>query len=163
MDTHYRVDQAEVIVALDADFLGGGPGSLRYARDFAGRRRPAERMNRLYAFESGPTITGSRADHRLALKPSEIDSVARHLASATGVARGGDALPPISPAAVKWVDAVARDLQAHRGASLVIAGESQTAEVHALVHAMNEALGNAGRTVIHTAPVEAEPVDHLQR
>ena len=162
VDTHYRVDQAEVIVSLDADFLGGGPGSLRYARDFASRRLPAGRMNRLYAFESGPTITGSRADHRLALKPSDIDSVARHLASATGVVRRADALPAISPGAAKWVDVVARDLQAHRGASLVIAGESQTAEVHALVHGMNEALGNAGRTIVHTAPVEAEPVDHLQ-
>jgi molybdopterin-containing oxidoreductase family iron-sulfur binding subunit len=152
VDTHYRVDRAEVIVAIDADFLGGGPGSLRYARDFAGRRNPG-RMNRLYVFESGPTITGSRADHRLALKPSEIDSVARHLASATGAVRRADALPAISTTAAKWIDAVARDLQAHRGASIVIAGESQPADVHALVHAMNEALGNAGRTVIR--PVEA--------
>src|SRR5579872_1618820 len=59
VDAQYRFDRADVIVALDADFLASGPGSLRYARDFARRRRPedAERMNRLYALESMPTST----------------------------------------------------------------------------------------------------------
>src|SRR5215475_12705768 len=66
-DAHYRFDRADVVLALDADFLTGGPGSLKYTRDFTARRRPedAERMNRLYAVESMPTPTGSRADHRL--------------------------------------------------------------------------------------------------
>src|SRR5947208_15792442 len=57
LDAQYRLDQADVILALDADFLGCGPGSLRHAKDFAARRRPenADRMNRLYAVESMPT------------------------------------------------------------------------------------------------------------
>ncbi len=72
VDAQYRFDQADVILTLDADFLGGGPGSLAYARQFAARRNPkdAERMNRLYAIESMPTSTGAKADHRLPLKPS---------------------------------------------------------------------------------------------
>ena len=63
---------------------------------------------------------------------------------------------------MRWVAAVAKDLQAHRGSSLVIAGDAQPPAVHALAHAMNEALGNAGRTVVYTDPVEAAPVDQLQ-
>ena len=68
----------------------------------------------------------------------------------------------LSPAAQKWLDAVASDLTKHRGTSLVIAGEFQPAEVHALAHAINAALGNAGATLYYTDPVEANPVNQLE-
>jgi MoCo/4Fe-4S cofactor protein with predicted Tat translocation signal len=163
IDARYHFDRADVIVSLDADFLGGGPGALRYARDFSGRRRPesADRMNRLYALESMPTSTGSRADHRFALKPSDVEPAARALAAAVGV-RGVTSSAAQVPPIQKALAAMAKDLQAHRGTSLVIAGDGQPAAVHALAHAMNETLGNAGRTVEYTAPVEAEPVDQTQ-
>jgi MoCo/4Fe-4S cofactor protein with predicted Tat translocation signal len=170
VDCQYRFDRADVVLSLDADFLGCGPGSLRYARDFAARRRPeqAASMNRLYAIESMPTSTGARADHRLPARPSEIDAIARAIAliSSTPGQRGAGSFADIgqsfTPAVVKWITAVARDLQAHRGSSLVIAGDGQPAAVHALAHALNAALGNAGQTVVYTDPVEAEPVDQLQ-
>src|SRR5262245_58708246 len=59
----FRIEQADVILSLDADFLGCAPGNLRYAREFSARRRPeqADRMNRLYSVETMPTSTGSRA------------------------------------------------------------------------------------------------------
>jgi molybdopterin-containing oxidoreductase family iron-sulfur binding subunit len=155
----YQIDKADVILALDADFLACGPACLRYAREFASRRRPeqADRMNRLYVLETMATSTGSRADHRLALKPSEVVAVARQIAGAVGVgsASGGSADTQ------KWVAAIAKDLQAHRGASLVIAGENMPPEVHALAHAINQSLGNAGQTVIYTQPIDAEPVDQV--
>src|SRR5439155_4545176 len=66
------------------------------------------------------------------------------------------------PQTEKFADVIAKDLQAHRGSSVVIAGDGQPAAVHALAHAMNQTLGNAGRTVIYTEPVEAEPTDQLQ-
>src|SRR5439155_23047648 len=86
-DAQYHLDRADVILSLDADFLGCGPGSLRYAREFAAGRRPedAARMNRLYAIESMPTATGSRADHRWAARPSEIAAIARGIAARVGV------------------------------------------------------------------------------
>ncbi len=183
VETQYQIDVADVILSLDADFLAAGPGSLRHAREFAGRRLPddAAHMNRLYAIESMPTSTGARADHRLPLRPSQVEAAARHLASSlagqppaqdSGEPRrsesGGGGFSPagtvgqdFSPASMKFLDAVARDLQAHRGTSLVIAGEAQPPIVHALAHAMNQALGNAGKTVVYTDPVEAEPVDQL--
>jgi molybdopterin-containing oxidoreductase family iron-sulfur binding subunit len=161
VDARYRLDQADIIVSLDADLLSTGPGSLRYAREFAARRRPeqVDRMNRLYAFESMPSPTGSRADHRFALPPSEIRNVALALARLTGVS--GMPADVTIPAAVS-LNAIANDLTAHRGASLVVAGDAQPPAVHALAHAMNQALSNVGRTVVYTEPVEAEPTDHLQ-
>ena len=177
VDAQYRLEQADIILSLEADFLGCGPGSLRYAREFAVRRRPvpADRMNRLYVAECMPTSTGARADHRLPLKPSEIEGLARQIARAIGTggssgsgrssAATGSAAPDVAqgarPAVTKWIDAVAKDLLAHRGRSLVIAGDGQPPAVHALAHAMNQTLGNVGKTIVYTSPTEAEPVNQL--
>src|SRR5262249_26434528 len=77
LNCHYDLSKADVIVSLEADFLGSGPAHLRYARQFAARRRLTDDsktalMNRLYVVESSPTITGAAADHRLALPSREI-------------------------------------------------------------------------------------------
>ena len=157
----FVLDRADVILALDSDFLAMGPGCIRYARDFAGRRRAedAARMNRLYSVESMPTSTGSRADHRLALRSSLVRAFAIAVAGKIGV--NGAPIDQLMPAGIpgKFIDAVAKDLQARRGRSLVVAGDSQPPEVHALAHAMNQALGNVGSTVVYTQTIEAEPVD----
>lgn len=160
-DTQYRFEHAQVILALDADFLGCGPGHLRYVRDFTNQRRVQTNggtMNRLYAVESTPTSTGAMADHRLPLRASEIEDFARAVAAKLGV-------PVQTPAGLdahtKWIDAVVRDLQAHRGTSIVVVGDEQPAAVHAIAHAINHALGNTGNTVVHTEPVEAVPTDQV--
>ncbi len=165
VDTHYRLDRAEVILALDADFLGCGAASLRYARDFAAKRRVRARqarMNRLYTVESTPSITGAIADHRLPLKAGQIEGLARAVAQGMGVQGASVGAPVPSRVEAGWVAAVVRDLKRHRGSSIVVAGESQPPAVHALAHAMNDLLGNVGNTVIYTDPVEANPVDHLE-
>jgi molybdopterin-containing oxidoreductase family iron-sulfur binding subunit len=105
-----------------------------------------------------PSLTGAKADHRLPLKPSEVPEVARQIAAAIGV---GSAAGNGSAEAQKWAAAIAKDLQAHRGTSLVIAGDSQPPAVHALAHAMNQALGNVGQTVVYTQSVDVEPVDQV--
>ena len=121
-------------------------------------------MSRLYAVEGMPTVTGSRADHRLPLKPGDIEHVARLLAALVGAAsrESTGAGSPLNPEWLKWIRAVANDLAAHRGSGLVIAGESQPAAVHALAHAINGVLGNAGQTVTYIDPIAAEPVDHVE-
>ena len=159
----YRLDQTDLLVCLDADLFGAGPGRVRYARDFAnGRRveRPAERnQNRLYVVESAPTITGAAADHRLALPSGQVETLARALAVALGLAvDAGDA----SALPTTWVTALANDLKAYGETSLVVAGDQQPPAVHALVHAINATLGNSGKTVIYTAPVVAHPVNQSQ-
>jgi MoCo/4Fe-4S cofactor protein with predicted Tat translocation signal len=161
VSAHYNLATAAVIVSLDADFLSCGAGSLRYARQFAQRRRPEGPGCRLYCAETMPTSTGAKADHRLPLQPSHVESLARTLAADAGVAgvNRGSALPAH---ALPWITAVRNDLNAHRGACMVIAGEGQPPVVHALAHAMNIALGNGGRTVLYTDPVEPRPTDHTQ-
>jgi MoCo/4Fe-4S cofactor protein with predicted Tat translocation signal len=163
VETLYHFEQAEVIVTLDADFVGTGPGNLRHIREFVSTRRLVggrTEMSRLYAIESSPTLTGSLADHRLPVKAAQVEEVARALAAALGV--GAAAASPPPPAAAAFVAAVARDLQARPPArTAIVPGEYQTATVHALCHAMNERLGNVGRTVTHVAPADARPVDHV--
>lgn len=166
VETIYHFDKADVILSLDADFLFELPGSVRYAREFSTRRvdplrtsSPAS-MNRLYVVESTPTITGAKADHRLPMRASDIELFARLIARGVGLQSVAAAEPPPGVPS-QWVPALVRDLQQHRGNSLVIAGEAQPPIVHALAHAMNNALGSVGTTVTYAAPVEANPMDQM--
>jgi len=162
VEAQYALDKATVILSLDADFLCSGPSGLRSARAFASRRRAeSDRAlaNRLYAVECTPTNTGTKADHRLPLKPSEVEVFARAVAASLGVTVGGAAAVPA--AAEAWIAPLVKDLQAHRGQSVVIAGDGQPPAVHALAHAMNEALGNVGATVVYTPTSEARPMNQL--
>src|SRR5713226_8487564 len=75
VNTIYDFSKADRILSLGSDFLSAMPGTLRYARDFASKRRMNDgkgEMNRLYVVESTPTITGANADHRLTMRPSEM-------------------------------------------------------------------------------------------
>jgi molybdopterin-containing oxidoreductase family iron-sulfur binding subunit len=162
VNTIYQFDKADVVLSLDADFLTTGPGSVRYARDFMSKRKllqGGQEMNRLYSVESMLTTTGGKADHRLPLKASEVESFARAVANHLGVSvpAGGN----LSGEAAKFAEIVAKDLKASGGRSIVIAGEYQPASIHAIAHAINNALGNIGATVVITDPIEAQPVDQL--
>ncbi len=161
VDVVYHLDKADVIVSLDADVLGSGAGSVRYARDFARRRRVLDEhgsMNRLYVVENALSITGSVADHRLPIRAVDVEGAARQLAAAVGI---DVAVPTESPLPAAWVRALAEDLREHRGAAVVIAGEYQSPEVHALAHVVNELLGNVGQTVTYVEPIAA-PADETQ-
>ncbi len=154
VDPLYQFEEADVIVALDCDFLDHSAGKVRHAKAFAERRKmspgsPA--MNRLYALEPTLTITGAMADHRFAVRASDVAGLARSLAR--GVADGQ--APAGSPA---WMGPLIGDLRRSNGRSLVLAGESQGAEVHHLAHLLNERLGNVGRTVQYIEPVEENAI-----
>src|SRR5207237_5510212 len=116
-------------------------------------------MNRLYVAESGLTPTGAKADHRLPVRAADVALLARALAAAAGVA--GVSAPPADQVPARWVQAVAHDLGRHRGRSLVVAGETQPAEVQALAHLTNAALGNVGHTVAYVPAAELRPEDQL--
>jgi molybdopterin-containing oxidoreductase family iron-sulfur binding subunit len=167
----YAIEKADVILSLDGDFLFAEPGSLRYSRKFIDRRRirtigedgkpqdvKAITMNRLYVAESSPTITGAMADHRLTLRAGEIGLLAAAIAKEVGA--GVDASAGNLPAAAAtWAAKVAKDLAAHKGTCVVIAGDGQPAEVHALAAAINVALGNVGKTVSYIEPLDPHPED----
>jgi molybdopterin-containing oxidoreductase family iron-sulfur binding subunit len=162
VNTYYDLTKANVILSLDSDFLAQGAGSLRYARQFASRRRVTgnqSTMNRLYVVEPNPTPTGAKADHRMPLRAGDIEEFAWAVATGAQIALGpkkGD-----NQDIYKWAGPVAQDLLRNKGASVVIAGDHQPPLVHALAHVMNSHLGNVGKTVFYTDPIEANPVDQL--
>ena len=162
----YRLADADVILSLDADFLACGPSQVRLAREFAARRREGASggtMSRLYVVESAMTATGARADHRKPLRAADVEAFARSVATRLGFgAPSGTAESGGRFSTDPLVRALAADLLRHRGRSVVIAGDSQPPAVHAIAHAMNGMLANAGRTVVYTDPVEAKPEDQVE-
>lgn len=154
----YDFAKADIVVSLDGDFLAAENAlGVKYARAFASRRRldtAAEKMSRLYVAEATPTVTGGRADHRIPMKASQVDAFARAIAAKLGVSGISGAAPAGTE---QYVDAIAKDLAAHRGSSVVVAGEAQPAAVHAVAHAINEFLGNGGQTVSYLATPEVVP------
>ena len=154
LEACYHFDQARVVLSLDSDFLGA-PG-VRYARDFVGARRTADARpdpGRLYVIECTPTLTGSFADHRYAVRFGQIEAIARALAQAVGLPVAGTLDAAVLPSGA--LAACARDLTQHAGRALVVVGDAQPPIVHALAHAINEALAGVGRTVSYTAPIPA--------
>ncbi|MGI8770533.1 MAG: TAT-variant-translocated molybdopterin oxidoreductase [Acidobacteriaceae bacterium] len=159
-DTQYMLDKADVIVTLDADFLSGiaQPGFIKLAGDYANRRKlmdPSITMNRLYAIESVPSTTGFKADHRLAMQAGRIAAFAQALAGALGTEAAGSG--GWSDGEAKFLQVAAADLKANGGKCVVIPGEQQSPEVHLAAIAMNQALGNVGKTVVYTATVNPMP------
>jgi MoCo/4Fe-4S cofactor protein with predicted Tat translocation signal len=167
VNTTYDFSKADRILSIGNDFLAAFPGTLRYTRDYAAKRRSvaqaaslrtgsSEEMNRLYVIESTPTITGANADHRWSLRPSEIPNVVQELA---GLVVNAGVVPSST---LSWLAPVASDLRQHKGNSIVIPGRFASPKVQALGHAMNEALGNVGKTVFYTDATDANPVDQTQ-
>jgi Fe-S-cluster-containing dehydrogenase component len=154
------LSRAEAIVALDCDFLAALPFSVRYARQWARRRRlesASGQTTRLYAAESLLSVTGSMADHRLRRPLSQIPEVALALAAALSLPEPLPALSrraAASPEVASWAKAVATDLRGRPpGTTAVVVGDRQPPALHALGQAMNAALGNLGSTVTFTEPV----------
>ncbi|MDA8015935.1 MAG: TAT-variant-translocated molybdopterin oxidoreductase [Thermoanaerobaculia bacterium] len=162
-DVRYDFTQADVVVAVDSDFLHSGPAAVTYAKDFASRRKTqtaaeAASMSRLYSIESVPTATSTVADHRLALAPSGIAGFLGALASRLGVA-GASGDVGTQERNTAWLEELAGDLEAHRGRVAVVAGDQADPHLHALALKINESLGSIG-TVVHVSePVEALPAD----
>jgi molybdopterin-containing oxidoreductase family iron-sulfur binding subunit len=163
VEIQYHFDKAKVVLSLDSDVLISGPGSVRYARDFADQRRVLDdthEMSRLYAVESMPTGTGSVSDNRLPLPASHIELFARQIAQGLGVSV--ETGSHVDEEHTAWMEAVVADLQEHAGECLIVAGDSQPPAVHALAHAMNQRLGNIGSTVTYTDPVVANPMNQVE-
>jgi molybdopterin-containing oxidoreductase family iron-sulfur binding subunit len=150
-DTQYKLEEADVIVALDADFLGGigFPGFLPLAAAYAERHRfeAGKTMNRLYVVETTPSVTGFKAEHRLALKPSDIDIFAAGLA-------GGDA-SSLSPEAQKFLAAVLKDIKGAGSKYAVVVGPQSSLAAHQAALSVNTAA--AGKTVLYTETVATIP------
>ncbi|MEA2748228.1 MAG: hypothetical protein QOI41_2371, partial [Myxococcales bacterium] len=166
--------QAKIILSLDSDFLGTEQGSIRANRDFAAGRKLTnganDPMSRLYVVEPTFTVTGMNADHRLRLAAQDVEpylvQLAHELADKHGIDAGIASVNQKSGnVPEKWIKVVAKELAGARAKSVLVAGTRQPPRVHALVHALNAALGNAGHTVNYLPPAdrfEGDPVANLK-
>ncbi len=156
-----QFDKADVVLALDSDFLNCGEGDLTSVRGFISRRRVQEAkdsMNRLYVVENHFTLTGAMADHRLRYPASQIPAFTHALATKIAVATKDPGLSSVlvtlkAPAKVekfsqRWMDEMVQDLLSKPGASLVVAGSHQPVVVQLMVYGINAALKNVGQTIL---------------
>lgn len=151
----YDLSKAKVIAALDSDLIGTHPDWLRNARQFAQGRKPdAGEMNRLYAVEPLFSITGTSADNRLQLRSAQIKPFLLALEAKITGGEGPSGGFLSEERVAKFLDALAKDLKANAGKSIVSVGASQPADVHAITARVNAALGNVGRTVAYTEDAE---------
>ncbi len=169
----YQFDQAKVILSLDSDFLHMETNNIANSLDFSKGRTVASEMdgmNRLYVVESSFTVTGGMADHRLRLRSGLVGAFT--VALTQELKRQGLRIPGASkltgstPFNEQWLKAAAKDLMDHQGECVVVAGRNQPPEVHALVYALNAALGNHKATCRYTPISEVnypdlEKVQHL--
>ncbi len=166
VSTSYKLGEADVILSADADFLCSSPGGVRYTRDAMARRKvritndakrrdgvAPDAMSRIYSVESMTSGVGAVADHRLPLKPTEIESLLREIAKELGI-QGVPAAGPLPENAKAWVKPVAKDLASRSGKAVVVVGDHLSDTAHAVGHAINHKLGAVGKTVVYTDPVQ---------
>jgi len=152
----YRYEKADVVFSLDCDFLHQESDNVSAAAKFIEGRRIAsenDSMNRLYMIESVFSLTGAMADHRMRLQSQQVAAFAGALAyeleSMAVDIVGKPALEQYARHNFNrdWIQSLARELYQNRGSGLLVTGCRQPPLVHALVLALNEALGNIGKTV----------------
>ena len=140
---HYHFDKAQVIVGIGCDFLGTWISPVQYARDYStGRRTGGTRMNRHVQIESAMSLTGSNADNRILVKPSEQGQAIAALHAAVVGGSGGS----LSGDAGAKITALATELKRNRTRALVVSGSNNLAE-QLLVNEINQALGAYGSTI----------------
>jgi Fe-S-cluster-containing dehydrogenase component len=141
-----RFSDTDVVAAFDADPLGYGPDEVRFSRELVDRRKRDRASARFYSVESGMTLTGAFADHRLAARPDAIEAMVAALAAALGAPIARPELPRDH---ARFIDVVTKDLQAWARRGLVLVGPALS-NARALGVWINDRLG---------APVDAFDVD----
>jgi MoCo/4Fe-4S cofactor protein with predicted Tat translocation signal len=169
LEPSYDLARANIIVCLDADLLANEGSPIKQARGFSFGRNVEQRgarLNRLYAVESAYSYTGASADHRLRIASQKIPAFALAVAAELGQTHKIALAPEVVSAAAaaaqglderqkRWARAIAKDLFQNRGKGVIVAGRKQPAAVHAIAHAINAALDNAGATVTYATPFDA--------
>ena len=147
----YRFDRADVIVSFSADFLGTWIAGEEFTKQYVSNRNSEslerKKMSRHIQFETGMSMTGTNADSRIPVKPSEEGIAILALYNAlTGGQLGGAQSLPNNAVADKAIKLAAKELQGSRGRALVVSGSNDVA-VQTLVNGINAALGSYGTTI----------------
>jgi len=160
----YDFAKADVILSIGSDFLNPSENGFGSANGFALRRDPKGKMNRLYVAENHFTLTGGMADHRLRVRASELGDFAAAVAKSVAAKTNDSNLKDLAAAYPgtgttfdpAWINGLANDLIASKGAGIVIAGKGQPAAVQALSLSLNKTLGNLDST-IHSVQTGTKP------
>ena len=158
LETHWRLDGASTIVSLDGDLLDPGAHQAGAARSWADGRRARAASGTLLAMHAAfavPNLTSAKAEHGISAPPALIEAMARSLLS-RATAGGQSDLPDHAAA---WCAAAWRALDSARGAGVVQAGLHASPALHEAAARLNAALGNTGRTVLHTEPLQFQGED----
>lgn len=170
---HPELTNAAVVACFDADPLFDHPASLRLAREFAAARDPQSGAGaRLYVAESNYSLTGVRADERVAVASSRVPAllaqvanqlVAEHHVALPEAAAGfaGSVRSAGSESEARFVKSLARDLAANRGRGVILVGPRQAPAVHALAAVLNLALDAVGTTLTYTSVPDPGRPTHL--
>jgi Fe-S-cluster-containing dehydrogenase component len=148
----YHFDKAKTIVSFNADFLGTWISPVEYARQYVSGRKinevPGAKMSRHFQVESHMSLTGSNADHRILVKPSEQGAAIAYLYNAVSAKFNGAPVvsPPINEKAAAVLAKVAAELAANKGAALVVSSSNNKDE-QILVNKINELIGSYGSTI----------------
>lgn len=144
----YRFDNAAVIVGIDADFMGTMPHANEHARQYAATRKLFGKkvMSRHYHFESTLTVSGSNADHRFKVRPSEMGATVVALYNQIAGLAGQPTVSGAKTSADAGVAKAAQALWSNRGKSIVVCGTNDV-NMQTLVNGINNMLGNYGNTI----------------
>jgi len=143
----YRFNKAKVVVSFGADFLGTWLSTVEYTKGYTAARQLQDgkkEMLRHYQFESGMTLSGSNADVRFPIKPSEEGAIVLALYNAIARAKGGSVLSGVQ--STVDITELAKDLLENEKHSIVISG-SNDVNIQLLVNGINQLLGNYGQTI----------------
>ncbi len=157
-----HLDKADVIVSFDADFLGNHPAQVKYANDWAKRRRSADddgTMSRMYVFETALTLTGSVADLREPVKPSQMMKLLSELAGAMGVSHKG--MLGSTEGKEDVLNKILGEVDANKGKMVVVVGAHLPPEAHQLAMLINSEIGAIGNTVTIAEDTAGDRATHL--
>ena len=146
----YYFDKADVVVSIGADFLANWLMSTSYAKAYGSRRKPGADMSQHWQFESVMTLTGSNADHRVAVKPSEEGQVAAAILQGLGGSISANV--NLDGACQSKIDELVARLEENKGRALVVSGSNDTG-VQIVVNKINEMIGAYGTTIDLDNPV----------
>ena len=153
LETHWDFRGARAIVALDGDLLDAGPQQVGAARSWVEARRASVASGGLlemFAASSVPGLTSAKADHGVTADPDVVEALALGLLARM---QGGSG-PDLPEAAATWRDAAFHALAAAKGASVVQTGLHAGVAVQEAAQRLNAMLGNTGKTVLHTDPLQ---------
>ncbi|MGZ3774371.1 MAG: 4Fe-4S dicluster domain-containing protein [Bdellovibrio sp.] len=159
IEPYYQLQNCDLVLSFDADFLNSDPGNLAYARQFIDRRNFEQGTSicRLYSWESSPSLTGAMADHRFPSSSVHIENTVLWLAKKFNIVdpKSQIFLPAEN---LKRLEQIYSELLTLKGRTLMVAGPQQPAWVHELIFRMNDKLDNISHTVFFTETVEPESV-----